>query len=423
MIRRFFLAAITVITTFGCAVHGQDLSPDTAPPLDELIAEALDHNPALQASRLNEAAAEQRISQMHSWMPPTLKYQYNPQPIGTMEELRYMNMNIFSLSQMIPFPGKISSRVDMEEAGYNVVSSERGDDEVQIAAEVKKAYLELWMMQKKLEVNRALQSLMENFVQSAQRMYEVDMTGLEAVLSAQTNYAKLRTEERTINNDYNKMLVMFNQLLYREPDTPLGEIVSLPPEVLPADFEELERRMITRRPDIQAMRYGIEMNTAEIRSARREYYPDIMVDLMYMQMPGTTEDRFGVMVSLQIPLAPWSSNMVTRRVSEAQYRRLSREKALENMITMARAEIRQVLLDLETQLDVIRLYRDDVLSQAEQTAESVLGAFQAGKTEYLMVLDSYRMLEMFRMEYYMAVTEFHKSKTELEKQAGIIYGD
>jgi outer membrane protein, heavy metal efflux system len=219
------------------------------------------------------------------------------------------------------------------------------------------------------------------------------------------------------------MLVMFNQLLYREPDTPLGEIVSLPPEVLPADFEELERRMITRRPDIQAMRYGIEMNTAEIRSARREYYPDIMVDLMYMQMPGTTEDRFGVMVSLQIPLAPWSSNMVTRRVSEAQYRRLSREKALENMITMARAEIRQVLLDLETQLDVIRLYRDDVLSQAEQTAESVLGAFQAGKTEYLMVLDSYRMLEMFRMEYYMAVTEFHKSKTELEKQAGIIYGD
>jgi hypothetical protein len=46
------------------------------------------------------------------------------------------------------------------------------------------------MMQKKLEVNRELQSLMENFVQSAQRMYEVDMTGLEAVLSAQTNLCK-----------------------------------------------------------------------------------------------------------------------------------------------------------------------------------------------------------------------------------------
>jgi outer membrane protein, heavy metal efflux system len=423
MIRRLFLAAITVITTFGCAVHAQDFRPDTAPPLEELIAEALEHNPALRASRLNEAAAEQRISQMRSWMPPILKYQYNPQPIGTMEELRYMNMNVFSLSQMIPFPGKISARVDMEEAGYNMASSERGNDEVQIAAEVKKAYYELWMMQKKLEVNRELQSLLENFVQSAQRMYEVDMTGLEAVLSAQTNLAKLRTEERTIKNDYNKMLVMFNQLLYREPEMALGEIVSLPPEVIPSDLEGLERRMIARRPDIQAMRYGIEMDEADLRSARRDNFPDIMVELMYMQMPGAAKDRLGAMVSIQIPLAPWSSNMVNRRVSEARLNRQSREKSLENMISMARAEIRQSILDLETQLEIIRLYHEEVLPQTERTVESALGAFQAGRTEYLMVLDGFRMLEMFRMEYYMAVNEFHKSKTELEKQAGIIYTD
>jgi outer membrane protein, heavy metal efflux system len=401
------------------SVCSQQSFDGEAPPLPMLIHEALENNPGLKSSQYRERAAEQRISQMRSWMPPTLKYQYNPQPIGTMDQLRYMNMNIFSLSQMIPFPGKISARVDMEEAGYNMASEELGDYEVQIAAEVKKTYYELWMMQKKFEVNRELQSLLDNFVQSIRIMYEVDMARLEGVLSAQTNLAKLRTEERTIKNNYDKMLVMFNQLLYREPDTPLGEIVSLPPETIPAEIEELERRMIARRPDLQAMRYGIEMNTAEIRSARREYYPDIMVDIMYMQMPGVTEDRLGAMVSIQIPLAPWSSNMVTRRVSEAQYRRQSREKALENMITMARAEIRQAVLDLETQRDVIRLYREDVLPQAEQTAESALGAFQAGQTEYLMVLDSYRMLEMFRMEYYMAMAEFHQGVAELERSVGV----
>jgi outer membrane protein, heavy metal efflux system len=419
MLRSFALLAAIIISIQ--ISESRVPAMQEAPPLEALLREALENNPGIGSARFREQATEQRISQMRAWMPPTLKYQYNPQPIGTMDQLRYMNMNVFSLSQMIPFPGKISARVDMEEAGYNMASSERSDDEVQIAAEVKKTYYELWMMQKKLEVNRELQSLLENFVQSAQRMYEVDMTGLAVVLSAQTNLAKLRTEERTIKNDYNKMLVMINQLLYREPDIPLGEIISLPPEVIPTNFEELERRMIARRPDLQAMRYGIEMNKAEIRSARREYYPNIMLDLMYMQMPGGAEDRFGAMVSLQIPLAPWSSNMVTRRVSEAQYQRQSREKALENMKTMARAEIRKALLDLETQLEVIRLYREDVLPQAEQTAESALGAFQAGKTEYLMVLDSYRMLEMFRMEYYMAVADFHTAMAELERQAGIIF--
>ncbi len=414
--------ALFLVILIGVQSSGAQISRSgEAPPLESLIREALERNPGIESSRYREQSAEQRIDQMRSWMPPILKYEFNPVPIGTMDALSYMNMNVFSLSQMIPFPGKIAARVDMEEAGYNMATFERGDDEVQIASEVKRTYYELWMMQKKLEVNRELQSLLENFVQSAQRMYEVDMTGLAAVLSAQTNLAKLRTEERTIKNDYNKMLVMFNQLLYREPETPLGEIVSLPPEIIPRDFEELERLMIARRPDLQAMRYGIEMNKAEIRSARREYYPDIMLDLMYMQMPGGAEDRFGAMVTLQIPLAPWSSNMVTRRVSESQYQRQSREKALENMITMARAEIRQALLDLETQLDIIRLYREEVLPQAEQTAESALGAFQAGKTEYLMVLDSYRMLEMFRMEYYMAVADFHTAMAELERQAGIIF--
>lgn len=418
MLRSFVLL---IVILFGWqSADGQPIDQQEAPALESLIREALENNPGLESSRYREEATEQRIDQMRSWMPPNLKYQFNRQPLGVMGQVDFMSMHTYSLSQMIPFPGKISARVDMERANYEMSSFDRSDDEVQLAAKVKETYYELWMMEKKLEVNRDLQELLENFVASAERMYEVGMAGLEAVLSAQTNLSKLRTEERTLFNDYNKLLAMLNQLLDREPDTALGTIMTLPAEDIPYDAAELERRMLDRRPDIQAMRSGIDMNQAEIRSARREYYPDIMVDVMYMQMPGGMQDQVGAMVSLQIPLAPWSSNMVTKRVSEAQSERRSREKLLENMTSMARSEIRQAMLDLETQRDVIRLYREEVIPQAEQTAESALGSFQAGKTEYLMVLDSFRMLEMFRMEYYMAQAEFHKSVAELERQAGII---
>ncbi len=414
--------AFMVVIFFGLQTTGAQMpEPDEeAPPLESLLREALENNPGIEASRFREQATEQRIPQMRSWMPPTFKYQYNRQPIGTMDQLNYMDMHIYSLSQRIPFPGKISARVDMERANYEMSSFNRGDDEVQLAANVKETYYQLWMMQKKLEVNRELQGLLENFVASAERMYEVDRVGLDAVLSAQTNLSKLRTEERTILNDYNKMLVMFNQKLDRDPDEQLGVILTLPPEEIPDNLDEMERRMLAERPDIQAIRSGIQMNEAEIRSARREYYPDIMVDVMYMQMPGGMEDQLGAMVSLQIPLAPWSSNRVTNRVSESQSERLSRQKALENKTSMARSEIRQAVLELETQREVIRMYRDEVIPQAEQTAESALGAFRAGKSGYLTVLDSFRMLEMFRMEYYMAQAEFHKAIAELERQAGIV---
>jgi outer membrane protein, heavy metal efflux system len=419
MLRSF---ALLVFIIFGIlSSEGQAPDGQEAPPLESLLREALENNPGIESSRFREQATENRISQMRSWMPPTLNYRYNRQPIGSMGMIDFMTMHTYSISQMIPFPGKISARVEMERANYHMSSFERSDDEIQIAARVKEIYYDLWMMQKMLEVNRDLQLLVENFVTSVERMYEVGMTGLEAVLSAQTTLSKLRTEQRALANEYDKMLAMLNQLLDRDPDEQLGTITTLPPEDIQYDISDLERRMSERRPDIQAMHSGIEMKRAEIRSARREYYPDLMVDLMYMQMPGNMQDQFGAMVSIQIPLAPWSSNMVTKKVSEAQNEQRSRQKALENMTTMARAEIRQAVLELETQRDVIRLYRDNVLPQAEQTAESVLGAFQAGKLEYLMVLDSFRMLEMFRMEYYQAQAEYHKAVAELERQAGIIY--
>jgi outer membrane protein, heavy metal efflux system len=418
MVRSFAVLIFAVLFLQPSA--GNKQGPEEAPPLEMLIREAIDRNPAVESSRYREAAAEQRIDRMRAWMPPTVSYQYNRQPLGVMGNVDFMAMHTYSLSQMIPFPGKIAARIDMERANYEMSAYERRDDEVQLAASVKLAYYELWMLQKQFEVNRDLQMLLEDFVVSAERMYEVGMWGIEGVLTAQTRLARLRTEERTIQNDYNKMLAMLNQLLNREPDTELGVIISLPPEEMPLDFESLERNIVDERPDIRAMQSGIEMNEAAIRSARRDYYPDVMVDLMYMQMPAGMDDQLGAMVSVQIPLAPWSGNMVTKRVSEARREKQAREKALENMRTMARSELRQAMYELETQIDVIRLYREDVIPQAEQSAASALAAYQSGRLEYLMVLDSYRMLEMYRMEYYMAQAEFHKSVAELVRQSGNI---
>ena len=162
-----------------------------------------------------------------------------------------------------------------------MTSEERAGYELELAANVKVVYYELWFIQQKIEVNKELQSLVENFIRSAERLYEVDRIGLEAILSAQTELAKLATEERTLLNEYNKTLAMFNQLLYRELETLLGKITELPPESIPADIIGLERKMLDQHPDLQGIRYGIEMNEAEIKKhpfqqelLQRTFHPD-----------------------------------------------------------------------------------------------------------------------------------------------------
>jgi len=422
MIRTLIAAFLMPVAVFAQAVNAPP-----APPINELLQEALENNPGLQSFRFREQAAEQRIEQVQAWEAPVLRYRYNPmavtafnQTTGRGEGVRYTNTNFADLAQTIPFPGKIQAKTAVEEARVKVNSDQTEQIELELSAQLKTSYFDLWLIQQKIEVNRELQALIGDFIESARQLYEVERIGLDPILSAETEQAKLRTEERTLQNEYHKQLAVLNQLLFREPDTPLGRITRLPSETYSFDFAEIEQQMLTRRPDLNALRNGIEMNEAEIRLAQKNYYPDITVGVSYMDMP-FANDRFGGMVSVKVPIAPWAKSGVSKKIREAEFQKKSRQQALENEQSLAKAELRTAFLDLETQLDVVRLYREEVIPKAEETTESALTAFTAGRINYLNVLDSFRALEQFRVEYYSAQANYHKTVAELEKQAGIIF--
>jgi len=407
--------------------YAQQYFDREAPPLTDLLQEALDKNPEVEAFRFREQAAEQRTEQVKAWEAPVLQYRYNPMAVtafnetaGRGEGVRYTNTNFADLAQTIPFPGKIQARTAVEEARARVSSDQTDQTELELTTQVKKNYFDLWLIQQKMEVNRELQHLIDDFIESAQQLYEVERIGLDPILSAETEQAKLRTEERTLQNEYHKQLAVLNQLLYREPDTPLGQIDELPSSDTSFELAEFEQQMLTRRPDLNALRNGIKMNEAEIQLAQKNYYPDITVGVSYMDMP-FANDRFGGMISVRVPIAPWSKNGVSKKIREAEFQKKSRQQALENQQSLARAQLRTAFLDLETQLDVVRLYREEVIPKAEETTESALTAFTAGRINYLNVLDSFRTLEQFRIEYYIAQAEFHKTTAKLERQAGIIF--
>jgi len=426
-IKSRMIRTLIAVVFLPVAAFAQAVNDPPAPPLNELLQEALENNPGVQSFRFREQAAEQRIEQVQAWEAPVLRYRYNPmavtafnQTTGRGEGLRYTNTNFADLAQTIPFPGKIQARTAVEEARVKVNSDQTSQTELELSAQVKKSYFDLWLIQQKIEVNRELQTLISDFIESARQLYEVERIRLDPILSAETEQAKLRTEERTLQNEYHKKLAVLNQLLYQEPDTPLGRIPDLPTPAASFELAEIEQQMLNRRPDLNALRNGIEMNEAEIRLAQKNYYPDITVGVSYMDMP-FTNDRFGGMVSVRIPIAPWAKSGVSKKIREAEFQKKSRQQALENEQSLAKAQLRTAFLDLETQLDIVRLYREEVIPKAEETTESALTAFTAGRINYLNVLDSFRALEQFRVEYYSAQANYHKTVAELERQAGIIF--
>jgi outer membrane protein TolC len=66
----------------------------------------------------------------------------------------------------------------------------------------------------------------------------------------------------------------------------------------------------------------------------------------------------------------------------------------------------------------VKLYREELLPQAEQTLEITLSDYQTGRTSFIALLDNYRMLLMTRLDHEMAVMNALKSEADLERAVG-----
>jgi cobalt-zinc-cadmium efflux system outer membrane protein len=153
--------------------------------------------------------------------------------------------------------------------------------------------------------------------------------------------------------------------------------------------------------------------------SKREYFPDLMARVMYKNMIGTKDDFWSAMVGISIPIAPWASGKVTSKVEENELNVKKAEEDYSDMKNMTLFQVQDALVKVQTNENVVQLYKNTTIPQAEQTLQSTISAYQTGKTEFLMLIDAYRMLLTVRLDYYMAVMNFMSSQAELEQAVGL----
>ncbi|HEX9971371.1 MAG TPA: TolC family protein [bacterium] len=94
---------IALLTTQGFAV-----APDSTVQLNQLIQEALNNNPDLQASNSAWQSAKAKVPQAGSLPDPVLGFSVMDLPINSFDfNQEPMTGKQVSLMQMIPFPGKL----------------------------------------------------------------------------------------------------------------------------------------------------------------------------------------------------------------------------------------------------------------------------------------------------------------------------
>jgi outer membrane protein, heavy metal efflux system len=392
------------------------------PPLrlQSLVDEAAEQNPEIAAMRRRFDMMRARVPQAKALPDPMLGYGYagNAAPLPPFDVQRGdpASARTLSFTQEIPYPGKLALKGRMANVAAEAEYWEYEQTRLNVIAEVKDAYFDLFFLHKAVETVTKNKELLEKFARIAEAGFSVGKGLQQDVLKAQVEISKLIEELTVLEQRREVAEARLNSLLYREPGSPLGR----PEEVRPRDFTpslaELQQTALENYPALRAQRRRVDREQYGVQLAQKEFYPDFTVALTYFNRPGLPE-MYGVNVGVKIPLYFWQKQRPA--VAEAAASAASERQRAENTTSILFYRIRDRHLAAATAGRLVKLYGTTIIPQATLSLESAIAGYEVGKVDFLTLLDNLITLRSYELSYYEQLANAEKAIAALEPLVGI----
>jgi cobalt-zinc-cadmium efflux system outer membrane protein len=391
--------------------------PPDAPPLTlpDAVREALDRHPDLDVLRARAAAMRARPDVERHLMAPMLEAQVFQWPLDTIRPSQAQVM--FTLAQDLAGRGKRALRTATAEREGDVAASRVDARGLEIVADVKRAYADLWLARQTRSVYEATVSLLRELADAAEARYTTGRSTQADIVKALVERSRL--EEQIVAADEQARIAeaRLNTLMRRAPGAAIGPVADPPPHPHLPDSPSLAARALERHPDLAVADGETAVAGAEVALAERERRPDYVLRGGFMIMPDST-NAWTASLGVTWPTAPW-----TRRRTEA----LARAAAAQRDATASdrRAieyRLRAMVHDAWLRADSARrragLLQTSVLPQAGYALDLSRTAYQTDRASLVDVLDAQRLLLDLRLDVHRAIAERERALADLELAVG-----
>ncbi len=427
-----FFSAIFAVNLFLISVI-----PVNAQSVDSLVAEAVKNNPQLKSLQYKITVSEKRTESINTLPAPNLSVEFSQVPTSSIDILNQSNSNNIALSQMFPLGGKLNAMAEVERKNTLVEGNNYDIYKINLTAAVKMSYYTLWLIDRKIEVQKKNISLINDVIKSVESSYYANKINQADLLTLQSEIALNETQLLILEKQKEAEIYKLNKLLGRNLDSKdVYAITDFSSDQLSSSQSKLEELLGYSNPSLKKMNSMIEMNKAMIDANNRELIPDLMVQGMFMRMPRgmiltsktdlamlametpKTEYMYSLMFSINLPFAPWSINKYKAKEEELSAGIGSIEYAKYDMQREMTSQLKEALVKYNTAVDLTKLYNEKVIPLYSKAAESQVSAYQNSRTGVTTVIDSYRMLLMQQMNYFMSKADTQMSLAEIEMMVG-----
>ncbi len=388
--------------------------------LSALIDEALKNSPDLKASVHKAEQLKSLILPSGSYDDPTLSYEIMNLPVDTYSYKQTpMTGKKLSLSQKIPFPGKLTKKKSMARLIAKAATHDVQQKQYEIILNVKKAFYKLFLEIKNKQVLGAQKKLIKQLIVSARAKYTLGQIPQAEVINFQMEEAdlisKILISERKIRVEKSNLASVIGRntnIVEAHPH----QIVKTYLLFKNIKFQSIKDRALKNSHQIRTLEFNHQSASEGLSLAQLQYYPDFALKASYTSREANPIDNgtdfTSMMVSVKLPLLFFQkqSNNI-----KAAHSHLGRSTSLLNSKKIRVSnKVHNIYYELEESFKTLTLLEDTLLPLSKQAVRTGKSAYLGGRVDYATFLGSIRKRFSTEFRFYSALTHYETLIAELE---------
>jgi Outer membrane protein len=381
-------------------------APDTARTgLTSLISAALSNNPGIAAAQKAAAAAAVKIKAAPIPPDPELMVESMNNPAGSVMDSTTQGTEI-SLTQMIPFPGKLNAALKKQQADAVIASESYKMKQADVQKDVALMYYGIASMDASLAIENQKQKQLEAMGAVVAAQYTGGKASLSEYIRTNNMKAMAQTEILDMQAQRARMIAELSAMFGGPIPKDTVFAYNLSPLIKIPSENEILTAARDRFPEIrmkQAMENSAE---AEREQMKLEVAPDFMLKgTLDLMASGDKTYSLGISVPLplflsskQIPLAEAAGLMSDGATQE--------RRDTENMVTQ---EVQSRYAALTKANETFILYQSTIQRSSEQAFNIALKDYAVNRIDFNELIDSFQ-------NYYDASLSLEKTKQLLMEQ-------
>src|SRR5437868_4874256 len=385
--------------------------------LVDLIIEAKRNNSDLLAAESAWQAAAHVSRQVTTLPDPHFSIQTfsvgSPKPFAGFSNSDFAYIG-FGASQDLPFPGKLRLRGEVAEREADAKQKQADLLRSSIVEQVKLNYLQLAYLQQTLRLLEQSEGVLKQLVTDATERYKVGQGDQAGILQAQLQRTKLLREISLHHQQTGKVQAALKEFLHRSQFSPDIVAEALAASPFKANPQELAQVVHAQNPAVSVGQELLQKQASQLALAKRESRPDFNLGYQYQRTGDQFRDYYMLTLGIQLP----RRRRQHEEVAEAAAMQDKSKQELDAELQKQLANLQSELVNLRSSEELLKVYNDGLLPQAEARYRSVLSGYQSSRQDFGAVLTAFLDTLNLQMEFQQTVVDHESALARLETLTG-----